>query len=100
MGTHRLLTPAITLLNTRWQPVDRLDGHVSLQQLITQSLRLNIRWIMLEQHRETANPRPSATDVMMTRTLRRRLRPLEIGIADHLLHGHAAAYSFRVHGLL
>ncbi|MBU0773715.1 MAG: hypothetical protein KKH54_00635, partial [Alphaproteobacteria bacterium] len=43
-------------------------------------------------------PRPA--DIALTRTLARRLRPLDMRLADHMIEAGESRFSFRAAGLL
>jgi hypothetical protein len=98
---NNMPTLAILLLDARWRPIGRLDRATSWQAIVAASFRLESRWLALEQGRADGGPPcPSPVDIALTRAVRRRLRPLGIGLADHVIHHPTASFSFRANGLL
>ncbi len=91
----------IILLDDGWRPADRLCGETEWTAAVRHMLAADGRWIALEQRRSGALPAiPCPRDIALTRALHRRLRPLEIGLADHVIHADDGRFSFRDAGLL
>lgn len=91
----------ILLLDTQWRPIERLDPETPWRAVIAASLTANSQWLALEQGRaDDGLPCPLPTDIALTRAVRRRLRPLGIGLADHVIRHRTASFSFRANGLL
>lgn len=58
-------------------------------------------WVALIQRRDRhACPLPSLRDVTLTRAVARTLRPLDMKLADHVIHAGETRFSFRAAGLL
>ena len=73
----------------------------SWRDVIAASLAADSRWLALEQGRaDDGLPCPLPNDITLTRAVRRRLRPLGIGLADHVIRHRTASFSFRANGLL
>lgn len=89
----------IALLDAIGRPIRRIDQQSSLRAVIEEALRLDCRWIALEQQR-AGSPLPLPRDILMTRRIRRQLQPIDIRIADHVIAGDTQSFSFRAHGLL
>lgn len=91
----------ILLLDTHWRPIGRLGRATSWRDVIAASLAADSRWLALEQGRaDDGLPCPLPNDITLTRAVRRRLRPLGIGLADHVIRHRTASFSFRANGLL
>lgn len=91
----------IILLDAQWRPVGRLNRATPWRVVIATSLAADSRWLALEQGRiEDGPPCPLPHDIALTRTVHRRLRPLGIGLADHVIRHRTASFSFRANGLL
>ncbi|MDX3901204.1 MAG: JAB domain-containing protein [Sphingobium sp.] len=98
---HRAPRLDIWLLDTDWRPIGRVEGDAPWRMVVAHSIRLQSRWLRLEQARDRRDPpRPLPADIALTRTLRRRLRPLGIDLADHLIRHGDATFSFRANRLL
>jgi hypothetical protein len=91
----------ILLLDSHWRPIGRLGRATPWRTVIAASLELDSRWLALEQDRaDDGPPCPLPADITLTRTVRRRLRPLGIDLADHVIRHRTASFSFRANGLL
>ncbi len=90
---------ALILLDAIGRPIRRMEQDASLRSVIDEALRLDCRWIALEQRR-SGSPLPLPRDIIMTRRIHRQLRPIDIRIADHVISGDTQSFSFRAHGLL
>jgi DNA repair protein RadC len=55
---------------------------------------------LIQRRPPAASPEPRTTDIALTRMVHRRLRPLGIRLADHLIFSADARFSFREAGLL
>ncbi|WP_375197028.1 JAB domain-containing protein [Sphingobium sp.] len=89
----------LLILDDEWRPLDRVAASEDWRATIALLLRRDSRWIAIEQRRPYA-PLPQWTDIRLTRWLSRRLRPMEIALADHVIHSGTARFSFREAGLL
>lgn len=88
-------------LDDQWRPVRRIEPGQDWRRLIDQLLRPGSQWLVIEQRRERDTmPLPGWADIRLTRTLARQLRPLDLLIADHVIHGRKGSFSFRSAGLL
>ncbi|MET0362133.1 MAG: JAB domain-containing protein [Sphingobium sp.] len=91
----------IILLDNGWRPVARVRGDRDWRIAVRALLQTGGRWIAVEQRRpRQASATPVKGDYAFTRALHRRLRPLDIGIADHVIHAGREYFSFRAAGLL
>ena len=89
------------VLDDAWRPLHRLEIDRDWRRTVDSLLRCDSRWIAIDQQR-TAPPGalPSWSDIRLTRALARRLRPMEIALADHVIRGGGTRFSFREAGLL
>jgi hypothetical protein len=90
---------ALILLDAIGRPVRRLDQNATLQSIADEALRLDCRWIALEQQR-SGSPLPLPHDIVITRRIHRQLRLIDIRITDHVIAGDTDSFSFRANGLL
>jgi DNA repair protein RadC len=89
------------LLDDDWRPVLRLARGLPWRAVVEQALRQDSRWVAMEQVRTGNLPvQPTANDIALTRAACRRLRPIDISLVDHVIHGATERYSFRANGLL
>lgn len=89
------------LLDDQWRPVRRVKSGRDWRSIVGELLSREGQWLLIEQRREQeASPAPRWTDVQFTRALARHLRPLDLLIADHVIHGRQSRFSFRSAGLL
>lgn len=94
-------TTHLLALDEDWRPLERLNGHGEWRDILAQILRLDSRWLVLEQRRaHDPVPAPRWEDIRLSRALTRRLRPMEMKLADHVIHGQKGRFSFREAGLL
>lgn len=89
------------ILDKDWRPLGLVDGNGDWRGIVDQLLRLDSQWLIIEQQR-IADPSPSPLweDIRLSRALSRRLRPMEVKLADHVIHGGRDRFSFREAGLL
>ena len=65
-----------------------------------------VRWLIaadadrISLHQQRILPAPHAADIALTRSIARRLRPLDIRLTDHVIVTPAGRFSFREAGLL
>lgn len=91
----------VILLDDSWRPIGQLEGNPDWRTMVNQSMDLQCRWLAIEQHRRDARAAwPVSSDILLSRTLARHLRPMEIGLVDHVIHSIAGRFSFRAAGLL
>ncbi|NWK96632.1 hypothetical protein DM806_13365 [Sphingobium lactosutens] len=93
--------PILAILDQHWRPRMFLPLRQDWHQLLRHLLADEGSWVALIQHRrqeETPLPRPA--DIALTRALTRSLRPLDLRLADHVIHAGTARFSFRGAGLL
>ncbi|MGC4252399.1 MAG: JAB domain-containing protein [Sphingobium sp.] len=91
----------LVILDEQWRPLRRLPPGEDWRATARQLLHYGSRWLALYQRRgkeRMARPRPS--DIALTRSLCRRLRPLDITLADHVIDARNDRFSFRAAGLL
>ncbi|BBF70051.1 MULTISPECIES: JAB domain-containing protein [Sphingomonadaceae] len=92
---------AIAILDGAWRPQRLLTLRQDWHGVLHHLLRDEGSWVALIQRRGGhASHLPCWRDVALTRTIARRLRPLEIRLADHLIHAGESRFSFRAAGLL
>ncbi|EPR16490.1 DNA repair protein RadC [Sphingobium indicum IP26] len=89
----------LLVLDDEWQPLHRLRADQDWRDTVNALLRWESRWLAIEQQRPDS-PLPRWADIRLTRTLSKRLRPIEIALADHVIHGRKGRFSFRQAGLL
>ncbi len=100
-GMTDTATLHLLLLDEQWQPRRRVALDEDWRATMDILLRCDSSWLVIEQRRdEAAAPLPRSSDIRLTRSLRRRLRPMEIRIADHIIEGAQGRFSFREAGLL
>lgn len=91
----------LILLDNGWRPIERVPGGAAWPTAVRAMLRANGRWLIVSQRRGAdGDVAPEEPDFALTRALYRRLRPLDIGLADHVIHAGARHFSFRAAGLL
>lgn len=91
----------LLILDPAWRPRHRLAMTGDWRTTVGHILALDARWVALDQHRpEDRGPLPRAVDIALTRALVRRLRPLDLHLADHMIRTGARQFSFRAEGLL
>jgi hypothetical protein len=89
------------LLDDEWRPVDRLTADLGWPALVGRLLAVDSRWLAIEQRRDDQDAiSPRWPDIVTSRSVHRRLRALDIGLVDHVIHGRCASFSFRTAGLL
>ena len=94
-------TLLIAMLDHDWRPRRIVPLQREWRDTFRQLLGADIRWLALIQQRSVeASPLPRPDDIMLTRTLARRLRPLDMKLADHVIHAGKSRFSFRAAGLL
>lgn len=92
---------ALVILDDHWRPLHRLHPHEDWRSTARQLLLFKSRWLALHQRRKRdriATLRPS--DIVLTRSLYRRIRPLGMLLADHVIDARNDRFSFRAAGLL
>lgn len=88
-------------LDEEGRPLTRVDVKDEWREVVGQLLRLDSQWLILEQQRmDDFFPSPRNEDIRLTRMLYRRLRPMELTLTDHVIHGSKGRFSFREAGLL
>lgn len=91
----------LLLLDEDWRPLHRLDSALDWRRTVDELLRSDSRWIAIEQRRPgPASTLPSWSDIHLTRALSKRLKPMEIAVADHIISSGGDRFSFRAAGLL
>lgn len=93
--------PMLAILDQDWRPrlflPFKQDWHLLLRHLLADEGS----WVTLIQHRpQEETPLPHAADIALTRALARSLRPLDLRLADHVIHAGTTCFSFRGAGLL
>ncbi|MEC3911373.1 JAB domain-containing protein [Sphingobium sp. CR2-8] len=91
----------LALLDEDWRPYNIVPLRQDWRGAFGRLLDADGRWLALIQQRPVhACPKPRPDDIMLTRTLARRLRPLDMKLADHIIHAGETRFSFRSAGLL
>lgn len=89
------------LLDNDWRPLRRVDGNEDWRNIIQELLLRGSQWLVIEQQRlDQRSPYPCWSDIHLSRTISRRLRPMEVRLADHVIQGSGDQFSFRAAGLL
>jgi hypothetical protein len=94
-------TLLLALLDTDWRPRGIVPLQPDWRGTFGRLLAMDGQWLALIQQRAAGTsclPRPD--DIMLTRLLARRLRPLDMHLADHVIQAGPARFSFRAEGLL
>jgi DNA repair protein RadC len=71
-----------------------------IRGIVGEALRLNSALLICAHNHPSGDPKPTPTDVEMTRKLVQAARPLGISVHDHLIFADDAFVSFRRLGLL
>lgn len=91
----------LAMLDDAWRPRDLVPLRQEWRATMDRLMMADSRWLALIQRREAdASPRPHPTDIALTRALSRRLKPLDMVLADHVIHAGQSRFSFRAAGLL
>lgn len=91
----------LVILDQEWRPLRRVDGRGDWRDIMVQLLQDDGDWIVIEQQRaHDPSPLPNWDDIRLSRAISRRLRPMEVKLADHVIHGGSTRFSFREAGLL
>ena len=94
-------TMHLLVLDQDWRPLRRLDGSGDWRDITAELLRIEGQWLVIEQQRaDDPAPLPQWDDIRLSRAISRRLRPMEVKLADHVIQGGAQRFSFREAGLL
>ena len=89
----------LLVLDDDWRPLHRLRFDSDWRQMIGILLHYDSRWLAIEQQRFDSHL-PQWTDIQLTRRLSKRLRPIEITLADHVIRAGNSRFSFREAGRL
>ncbi|WP_336951438.1 JAB domain-containing protein [Sphingobium aromaticivastans] len=89
----------LLVLDDEWHPLHRFHATHDWRCAVDALLRWDSHWLAIEQRRPNGSV-PYWADIRLTRALSKRLRPMEIGLADHVIHSGQARFSFREAGLL
>ncbi|UZW55783.1 DNA repair protein RadC [Sphingobium sp. JS3065] len=89
----------LLVLDEEWRPLHRLHADHDWRRTMDALLRWDSHWLAIEQRR-AGGPLPYWTDIRLTRTLSKHLRPMEICLADHVIRSGQGRFSFREAGLL
>ena len=94
-------TTHLLALDDSGQPLARFASGNEWRDVAEQLLRLDSRWLVIEQCRHKERfPTPRWDDIRLCRALVRRLRAMEVKLADHVIVGQRGRFSFRDAGLL
>ena len=89
----------LLILDDEWRPIQRLRADRDWRRTVDALLRWDSHWLAIDQRRPDG-PLPRWTDIQLTRTLSKRLRPMEMMLADHVIRTGDNRFSFRQAGLL
>ncbi|WP_242130445.1 JAB domain-containing protein [Sphingobium sp. Sx8-8] len=89
----------LLILDQQWRPLHRLAADQDWRTAVAAMLQWDSRWIAIEQERPDGHL-PQWADIRLTRAVSKRLRAMEITLADHVIHSGNARFSFREAGLL
>ena len=70
------------------------------REVLKRALTLNAAALVAAHNHPSGDPKPSRTDIEMTRELKAAAKSLEIELHDHVVIGHGTHASFRSLGLL
>ncbi|MFZ2994958.1 JAB domain-containing protein [Sphingobium sp.] len=91
----------LLILDPAWRPRHRMAMTTDWRTAIGHILALDAHWVALDQHRPgKIPPLPNPVDIALTRAFIRRLRPLDLYLADHMICADGQRFSFRAEGLL
>lgn len=94
-------TTYLLILDQQGQPLRRLDGSSDWRAITSELLRVGGQWLVIEQRRAAdPSPLPRWEDIRLSRAISRRLRPIDVKLADHVIQSGAGRFSFREAGLL
>ncbi|ANI78737.1 MULTISPECIES: JAB domain-containing protein [Sphingobium] len=89
------------LLNDEWTPIHRVSADDDWREVVHELLQHDSQWLVIEQQRfDDQSPAPRWADIRFSRAISRRLRPIEVKLADHVIQGRGHHFSFRAAGLL
>ncbi|WP_066771219.1 JAB domain-containing protein [Sphingobium sp. CCH11-B1] len=99
MSASSLLS--IATLDAEWRVRTLLPLAMGWSEILGRLVRDEGGWVALIQRRpDPGTPVPLPDDILFTRALLRSLRPLDIGLADHIIATGQERFSFRDAGLL
>jgi DNA repair protein RadC len=70
------------------------------REVVRHALKWNARSVILAHNHPSGVAEPSQADQVLTETLKRALRLVDVEVLDHFVIGHGAALSFAERGLL
>jgi DNA repair protein RadC len=89
------------LLDDEWRPIRRVCADDGWRRVVHELLEHDSQWLVIEQQRPGDQPpAPRWDDIRLSRAISRRLRPMEVKLADHVIQGRERKFSFRAAGLL
>ncbi|KFG91106.1 DNA repair protein RadC [Sphingobium herbicidovorans NBRC 16415] len=89
------------LLDNDGRPLRRVAADDGWRRVVRELLELDSQWLVIEQRRfDDQAPVPRWDDIRLSRTISRRLRPMDVKLADHVIRGSGDQFSFRAAGLL
>ncbi|WP_062120774.1 MULTISPECIES: JAB domain-containing protein [Sphingobium] len=89
------------LLDNDWRPLRRVTADDGWHCVVHELLKLDSQWLIIEQQRfDDQAPVPRWDDIRLSRAISRRLRPMDVKLADHVIRGSGDQFSFRAAGLL
>jgi DNA repair protein RadC len=87
----------------RWEEMFRGSlAHTSVypREVVKRALELNAHSVILAHNHPSGSPEPSAADEHLTTVLKNALQLVDVEVADHLVVGQSAVFSFAENGLL
>jgi DNA repair protein RadC len=91
---HRLIRFEVLFAGT----VDRAAVHP--REVLRRALELNAAALILAHNHPSGIPEPSASDLLLTESLRQLLEAVDVRLLDHLVIGRGAEVSLAERGLL
>ncbi|TKD51006.1 JAB domain-containing protein [Sphingomonas baiyangensis] len=89
------------LLAMRHSPAgDAASVPVPLRRLAADALAFDAAAMVMAHNHPSGDPRPSASDIAVTRLIDRALAAIEVRLVDHLIVTRGRVTSFRILGLL
>lgn len=76
------------------------EVHLPLREVVMQALESRCAGLVLIHNHPSGSMYPSAADVAVTRSLHNALKPLGIGLLDHIITTDRTSFSFHEQGLL
>lgn len=79
---------------------DTMVVTLPVQHILDRAFETHARQILLLHTHPSGDPRPSEQDLLVTRRLCARLKPMNIRLMDHIILAPGRYFSFRTHHML